>query len=106
MDRQSDEQIYRLIQQLAGPFTEQVRAAARASHNEAEFRTCVTRHIEDVAARLGVQLTLREEYTLATGRADAVYNRVVIEYEPPGSLHPDLSHRQHSARGQSGQSLH
>jgi hypothetical protein len=93
MDQQLYEQTYRLIQQLAGPFTEQVRAAARASHNEAEFRTHFTRHIEDVAARLGVELTLREEYTLVTGRADAVYNRVVIEYEPPGSLRPNLSHR-------------
>jgi methylase of polypeptide subunit release factors len=93
MDRQAFEQTYRLIQQLADPFTGQVRAAARTSHNEAEFRTRVTRHIEDVAARLGVELTPREEYTLVTGRADAVYNRVVIEYEPPGSLRPDLSHR-------------
>jgi DNA anti-recombination protein RmuC len=34
MDRQPYEQTYRLIQQLADPFTEQLRAAARASHNE------------------------------------------------------------------------
>jgi len=32
-DSQSYEQTYRLIQQLASPFTEQVRAAARASRN-------------------------------------------------------------------------
>jgi len=93
MDKQVYEQTYRLIQQLAGPFTEQVRAAARASHNEAELRTRLTRHIEDVSTHLDIQLTPREEYTLVTGRADAVYNRVVIEYEPPGSLRPDLSHR-------------
>ena len=93
MDKQAYEQTYRLIQQLAGPFTEQVRAAARASHNEAELRTRLTRRIEDVSTHLGVKLTPREEYTLVTGRADAVYNRVVIEYEPPESLRPDLSHR-------------
>ena len=92
MDTQTYEQTYRLIQRLAGPFTEQVQAAARASRNEAEFRTRVTRHIEDVAAQLGVELVLREEYTLATGEADAVYNRLIIEYEPPESLGPNLDH--------------
>jgi methylase of polypeptide subunit release factors len=92
MDTQTYEQTYRLIQQMASPFTEQVQAAARASRNEAEFRTRVTRHIEDVAVQLGVELVLREEYTLATGEADAVYNRFIIEYEPPQSLRPNLDH--------------
>jgi len=49
--------------------------------------------IEKVAQQLGVQLLFRQQYTLATGRADAVYNRFVIEYEPPGSLRPNLSHK-------------
>lgn len=100
MDTQTYEKTFRLIQRLAGPFTEQVQAAARASRNEAEFRTGVTRHIEDVASQLGIELVLREEYTLATGEADAVYNRLIIEYEPPQSLGPDLDHRktQHAVR--------
>jgi len=46
MDRQPYEQTYRLIQQLAGPFTGQMQAAARASHNEAEFRSRITRLAE------------------------------------------------------------
>ncbi|MGD2144996.1 MAG: N-6 DNA methylase, partial [Anaerolineae bacterium] len=33
-----------------------------------------------------MDLSLREEYTLVDGRADAVYNRFVVEYEAPGSL--------------------
>lgn len=85
--------IYRYIEQEAAPFTGKSREAAQASHNEAEFRTHATRHIEEVADKLDVDLLLREEYTLATGRADAVYNRLIIEYEPPGSLRPNLSHR-------------
>ena len=60
-------------------------AAARA-RNEAEFRTAATRIIADFAEGLDLTLDLREEYTLINGRADAVYNRFVIEYEPPGSL--------------------
>lgn len=39
-----------------------------------------------------MDLLTREEYSLATGRADAVYNRLIIEYEAPGSLRSDLSH--------------
>jgi len=48
--------------------------------------------IEEVARSLGVDLLFRQQYTLATGRADAVYNRFVIEYEPPGSLRANLGH--------------
>ncbi|RLG09207.1 MAG: SAM-dependent DNA methyltransferase [Thaumarchaeota archaeon] len=66
--------------------------AAREAHNEAEFRSRVAKDIEEIAKKLDVSLLLREEYTLATGRADAVYNRLIIEYEPPGSLRPNLNH--------------
>lgn len=66
--------------------------AAREAHNEAEFRSRVAKDIEEIAKKLDVDLLLREEYTLATGRADAVYNRLIIEYEPPGSLRPNLNH--------------
>jgi len=86
-------EVYRFIEQEAAAFSTKIHEAARASHNEAEFRTRVTRLIEEVASKLGVELLLREEYTLATGRADAVYNRLIIEYEPPGSLRVDLGHR-------------
>ncbi len=86
------EATYRFIEQEAPRFTERVRAAAQDARNEAEFRTRVTRHIDEIAHKLDVDLLLREEYTLATGRADAVYNRLIIEYELPGSLRPNLSH--------------
>ncbi len=43
---------------------------------------------------VGVDLLFREEYTLATaGRADAVYNRLIIEYEAPGSMRSNPNHR-------------
>lgn len=62
------------------------KKAAAGARNEAEFRTAATRIIADFAEDLDLTLDLREEYTLINGRADAVYNRFVIEYEPPGSL--------------------
>lgn len=84
---------YELIREMAPGFAADVKSAAQMAHNEAEFRTAVHELIKKAADRLGVTLLLREEYTLATGRADAVYNRFIIEYEPPGSLRPNLSHK-------------
>jgi SAM-dependent methyltransferase len=63
-----------------------LRQAGQETRNEAELRTAATRLIADFAEQLDLELDLREEYTLINGRADAVYNRFVIEYEPPGSL--------------------
>ncbi len=84
--------LYLFITREAPHFTDQVLVAAQESHNETEFRTRVTKYIDGIAQKFGVDLILREEYTLATGRADAVYNRLIIEYEPPGSLRPNLNH--------------
>ena len=83
---------YAYLRQTAPAFARQVAAAASAAHNEAEFEHALNNAIAAVAGELGVELAFRQEYTLATGRADAVYNRCVIEYEPPGSLRPQLSH--------------
>jgi SAM-dependent methyltransferase len=86
-------QIYNKIRQKAPEFWQSVRQAVSQAHNEAEFESKVNHEIEHLASQLGVNLLFREQYTLATGRADAVYNRFVIEYEPPGSLRNNLSHR-------------
>jgi hypothetical protein len=71
-----------------------IHEAAENAHNEAEFRTAVARTIENLAEDMDLRLSLREEYTLLdSGRADAVYNRFVIEYEPPRSLQKLNSYR-------------
>jgi len=85
--------LYRLIERESAPFTHKIEQAVQESHNEAEFRTRLTSHLSKVTEALGVEILPREEYTLATGRADAVYNRLIIEYKPPGSLSEKLSHR-------------
>lgn len=85
-------QTYEQIRHLAPAFDRFTRQAAAQAHNEAEFERQMNNEIERLAAKLGVQLLFREQYTLATGRADAVYNRFIIEYEPPGSLRASSSH--------------
>ena len=77
----------------AGKIALAISSAARSSRNEAEFRSRFSQVVRDFAAECGIPLEVREEYTLANGRLDAAYNRLVIEYEPPGSLRANPSHR-------------
>src|SRR5438874_2474066 len=85
-------QLQELAEQAGPDFAAAVAGTAAASHNEREFQTGVGTLLAEFAKTAGVDLLMREEYTLATGRADAVYNRLIIEYEAPGSLRADLSH--------------
>ncbi len=76
----------------AGKVATAISNAAESSHNEAEFRSRFSHVLTDFAADCGIPLEVREEYALATGRLDAAYNRLIIEYEPPGSLRADIAH--------------
>jgi hypothetical protein len=67
--------------------------AAEESNNEAELRTKIQSQIDKFAESLKLKLRHRDEYALINGRADSVYNRLVIEYEPPKSLKKNNIHR-------------
>ena len=67
-------------------------AAADNPGNEPNFRRPVERALEDFGAKVGVSVHADHECTLCTGRADSVYNRFVVEYEPPGSLRKANTH--------------
>ncbi|GFP35948.1 hypothetical protein HKBW3S43_01736, partial [Candidatus Hakubella thermalkaliphila] len=86
-------EIEKEIKSIARTLCKQIQDAASVSHNEAEFRSKVFRMIDEFATKMRLTIPLREEYTLINGRADAVYNRLVIEYEAPGSLRPYKDHR-------------
>jgi len=83
-----------LIRKQAPCFAALVEAAAAQSRNEAEFERKINNEIERLSKWLGVNLLFSEQYTLVNGRADAVYNRLVIEYEKPGALRNRLDHGQ------------
>jgi SAM-dependent methyltransferase len=61
--------------------------------NEAEFRQPIDQLLGEFCAEAELNPLAHAEYTLATGRADAVFNRLVIEYERPGTLSDKPSHR-------------
>lgn len=83
---------YDYLRHTAPQFAEETSQATAQAHNEAEFEHQMNNAIARIAEELDVDLLFRQQYTLATGRADAVYNRFVIEYEAPGSLRADLRH--------------
>jgi SAM-dependent methyltransferase len=62
---------------------------------EADFRRKIDPLLEEFCTKVGVTPLAHAEYTLATGKADAVFNRLVIEYERPGVLKksPDAATR-------------
>jgi len=92
MNPAEDAKLEEEIKKNAASLAKAIRGAASSSNNEAEMRTKITALIDDVAERLRLKLSLREEYTLINGRADAVYNRLVIEYEPPFCLRESNSY--------------
>lgn len=82
-----------LVRQRAPQIASDIRAAASKARNEADLVAEVEKVLERFARHFDVSLHLERERTLVNGRADAVYNRLVIEYEPPGSLRRSNSHR-------------
>lgn len=77
----------------APEITRRIReAAVNNQGNEARFRTLFAQIIEPWAQLLDIPLLVQEERTLASGRADATYNRMVVEYEAPGRLRERIEH--------------
>ena len=84
------------------------RRSVDSGRPEAVLREYVQPALSSILSGRGVRPTARDEVTLAVpeagsvsivdapldtkGRADAIYNRFVIEFEPPGSLRPSLTH--------------
>ncbi|MGA9351115.1 MAG: N-6 DNA methylase [Anaerolineae bacterium] len=82
-----------LLKRRAPEIARAIQGAAEGSPTEAEFRQPVEQLLDDFADEVGVPLRTHHEYTLATGRADTVYNRLVVEYKRPGHLSEAPSNR-------------
>lgn len=86
------------VRQRAPEISRDILAVARQARNEADLVAEVEKLLEHFAKNFDVGLRLERERTLVNGRADAVYNRFVIEYEPPGSLRASnlYTHNKHA----------
>jgi SAM-dependent methyltransferase len=84
-----------VIAQWSQKIYERLREVLPSAPVEADFRRAMDPLLDEFCAEVGVTPLAHAEYTLATGRADAVFNRLVIEYERPGVLKkiPDAATR-------------
>ncbi len=59
---------------------------ARRGGTEADFRREAARILEGAGLSAGLTIVPRDEFSVARGRVDSVYNRLVLEYKRPGIL--------------------
>jgi hypothetical protein len=74
-----------LIGRKAAEFADQLRQTASLADKEEEIRIEAERQLAFIEREAGVKLEGRHEYTVAKGRVDSVYTRVLIEYKNPSS---------------------
>ena len=83
------------IEEIASKLSAQVArsfiTAAQAGGTEADFRREVSRILEEVAEKAGLHISPRDEFSVASGRVDSVYNKLVLEYKRPGVLRDSKS---------------
>ncbi|MBI4567101.1 MAG: N-6 DNA methylase [Planctomycetes bacterium] len=62
-----------------------LRIAGRGG-TEADFRREAARLFEEAGARAGLTIVPRDEFSVARGRVDSLYNRLILEYKRPGVI--------------------
>src|SRR6266566_4227687 len=75
-----------LIAKKATEYADQIKAAAAMAANEEEIRIESEKQLAFIQKAAGVKLEGKHEFTVASGRVDSVYSRVIIEYKNPKSL--------------------
>ncbi len=65
---------------------EELLRIAKRGGNEADFRREAARLLEETGAKAGLTIVPRDEFSVARGRVDSVYNRLVLEYKRPGVI--------------------
>lgn len=81
------------VRERAPEIARDIRAAAKKALKEVDLVAEVEKILDKFSQNFDIQLHLDRERTLVNGRADAVYNRFVIEYEPPNSLQKSNNYR-------------
>jgi hypothetical protein len=82
--------------QLIATYAQRIRGVLDAllpqSPNESDFRREIDKVLDAFCTEAKIDTHLHTEYKLARGRADAVFNRLIIEYKRPGVLGDSLEH--------------
>jgi hypothetical protein len=80
-----NESLDELISKNAAEFANRIKAVAAKADKEEEIRIEAERQLAFIEKATGVKLEGKHEFTVASGRVDSVYDRVVIEYKNPAS---------------------
>ncbi len=79
------ESLDELVSRKAAEFADQIKGAASIAAKEEEIRIEAERQLAFIEKEAGIKLEGRHEFTVASGRVDSVYDRVIIEYKNPSS---------------------
>src|ERR1035437_281579 len=74
-----------LIARKAEVFAVAIRSIAAITSKEEEIRIESEKQLAFIQKEAGIKLEGKHEYTVASGRVDSVYSRVIIEYKNPKS---------------------
>jgi hypothetical protein len=74
-----------LIARKAKEYADQIKAAAAMADKEEEIRIESEKQLAFIQKEAGIKLEGKHEVTVASGRVDSVYSRVIIEYKNPKS---------------------
>jgi len=76
----------RIANEQAKTVAHTLAEVAKRGGTEADFRREAARILEDAGLAAGLTIIPRDEFSVARGRVDSVYNRLVLEYKRPGVL--------------------
>lgn len=76
----------KITAELAPNIARGISRVARQATNEADFRREAARILEDAGLMVGLTIIPRDEFSVARGRVDSVYNRLILEYKRPGII--------------------
>jgi len=70
---------------------------AKKGGTEADFRREAAQIFEEASARAELTIVPRDEFSVARGRVDSLYNRLILEYKRPGVIHESNEGRSNQA---------
>lgn len=82
-----------IASEQASDVAKRILTAARQGGTEADFRREAARILEEAGAAAQLQIIPRDEFSVARGRVDSVYNRLILEYKRPGVIKDSNSTR-------------
>jgi len=87
------EDIDKIASQQAVIVSQELLVAARSGGTEADFRREAALILDRAGCAAGLTIVPRDEFEVACGRVDSLYNRLILEYKKPGILAANNTNR-------------